>query len=375
MIHRSLSVLPLLLGLLLLLPQPLRAENQPRVTARPKVDLACVDRARVMESVISGNVHQTLVVDFSEPMDVLSTLEGFRRVIRAANHYVPHPAWSSLGMAGVPELVDIFWRSLNLDPEEGAMLITGAGMDNLAVERVSEAGLTVYALVTAGVRGNAMRLGADRGLHVEPGTINALILTNRRLSPRAMTRAMITATEAKSAALQDLDIRSSYQPRLAATGTGTDNLIIVQGVGASTELTGGHSRLGELIARAMYAGVRDAIARQNGITAPRSVIERLRERKINPAETEGDDDSAWIALTGLVDKNPDLKAWLEAALALDDAWQRGWLSGMDGHIAEGGRIAGRMGVEWSPSVADGTGPLEVSLDLVRYLTARSGRTD
>jgi len=52
----------------------------------------------------------------------------------------------------------------------------------------------------------------DKGVHYKQGTINIILLTNRRLTPNAMARTIITATEAKSAALMDLDIRSSLHP-------------------------------------------------------------------------------------------------------------------------------------------------------------------
>ncbi|MFH2127469.1 MAG: adenosylcobinamide amidohydrolase, partial [Pseudomonadota bacterium] len=164
--------------------------------------LAYVQRAWVAESGIQGMMHKTLCVEFKRPTAALSTLEGYKiGVRRVANHYVPHGAWKGLAMQSVPQLLDIFWRSLGYGAADGAMLITGADMDNLALARASSDGVEVVALVTAGVRGNAMRAGFDEGKHLEPGTINAIIISNRKLSPRAMTRAMIGVTEAKAAAL------------------------------------------------------------------------------------------------------------------------------------------------------------------------------
>ncbi len=141
--------------------------------------------------------------------------------------------------------------------------------------------MTVYALVTAGVTSNAVRMGHDTGNFYEPGTINVLILTNMQLSPRAMTRAMISVTEGKTAALTELDIRSSYSPNLPATGTGTDNILVVQGEGQAIDNAGGHTKMGELIARAVYDGVLEAVARQNGITRERTIFARLAERHIS----------------------------------------------------------------------------------------------
>jgi iron complex transport system substrate-binding protein len=103
-----------------------------------------------------------------------------------------------------------------------------------------------------------------------------------------MSRAVITASEAKAAALADLDIRSGPTPgENQATGTGTDNILVVEGGGPPAELSGGHSRLGELIAHAVHAGVVEAVRRQNGLTAGRSIFQRLRERRIDLTELVG----------------------------------------------------------------------------------------
>ena len=61
----------------------------------------------------------------------------------------------------------------------------------------------------------------------------------------------------------DLDVRSSAAPRrYQATGTGTDNILVVQGTGIPIKLAGGHSKMGELIARAVYQGVLEAVSKQ-----------------------------------------------------------------------------------------------------------------
>jgi hypothetical protein len=122
-------------------------------------------------------------------------------------------------------------------------------------------------------------MSKDVGRYYEPGTINMILMTNMKLTPRAMTRAIISATEAKTAALMDLDIRSSYQPlQYAATGTGTDNIIVVQGSGTDIDNAGGHSKMGELLARAVYEAVKKAVFNQNGLVARRDIFQRLRER-------------------------------------------------------------------------------------------------
>ena len=146
-----------------------------------------------------------------------------------------------------------------------------------------------------------------------------------------MARAIITATEAKTAALEDLDIRSTFSPDLPATGTGTDNVLVVQGQGFPIDNAGGHSKMGELIARAVYQGVTEAIARQNGITRDRSVFARLDERHINlprvVAEAEGScdglDRNALLAEVENLLVDPQYAGFMTSAFAISDARQRG----------------------------------------------------
>ena len=66
-----------------------------------------------------------------------------------------------------------------------------ADMANLSVQRADFKDIKIYALVTAGVEGNALRLSQDEGRYYEPGTINIIVLSNYRLSPRAMSRPLL----------------------------------------------------------------------------------------------------------------------------------------------------------------------------------------
>lgn len=267
------------------------------VSTKPlKLDLGYVDKAEIVESDIKDFRNKTVVLHLNKPMRVVSTLEGQREgITTVANHYFPPPSWGLDHQQGLAALNESTRKVLGLNADNTAMLFTGANMDNLAVVKKSYRDMEVTALVTAGVMGNAMRMGRDEGRFYEPdsldrekikkkkpGTINILLLSNMQLSPRAMTRALISATEAKSAALQDMDIRSSQSRRNnQATGTGTDNIIVLEGAGVPIDASGGHTKMGELIARAVYAGVQQAVHLQNGVVSRRSVFQRLKERKID----------------------------------------------------------------------------------------------
>ncbi len=302
------------------------------------VDLSYVKQGKIIKSRIKDFINKTLLLEFTHPMSVVSSLEGERTGISfVGNHYFPPPSWGLEHRRGLKGLRSDTFRVLGLSRKNTSMLFTGANMDNLAIVRKSFRDITVYALVTAGVMSNAQRMSRDRGNFYEPyraknnspGTINIIILANARLSSRAMTRAIITATEAKTAALSDLDIRSTYTPVVnQATGTGTDNIIVVQGEGPLLHASGGHTKLGELIARAVYQGVRNAIARQNGLLQGRSIFQRLKERKISlfsiarQEARPGMDILLLEKIEGTLMK-PEYSGFMQGILAVSDAVEHG----------------------------------------------------
>jgi len=293
------------------------------------LEIPYVRQARVARSRILDFEHKSLLIDFKTPVAVISTLEGPRQGIRTVgNHYTPPPAWGISHYLGLAKDRAQLYRVLKKTGQDTSFLFTGADLANLSVQQANFKDLKVYALVTAGVKGNALRLSQNEGRFYEPGTINIILLTNHKLSPRAMSRALLTATEAKTAALQDLDIRSSGQPlAYQATGTGTDNLIVVGGRGQVLEIAGGHAKLGELIGRAVYQGVRIAVARQNGITAGRFLWQRLQERRLGLYELVRSLPKASrgqvLALWETVLLEPRYAGFMETALSLSDAYERG----------------------------------------------------
>ena len=318
---------------------PLRPDG--RIASRPvSLALDAVDGAEIVDSIVNDYIHKTLLVHLSQPMTVVSTLEGLRQGIRhVGNSYSPPQTWGMLHRIGLARSREQLMRAIGRDPIDTSLLFTGADMDNLSIQQQQFKAMTVYALVTAGVCSNALRMAEDVGAYYEPGTINMLILSNMRLSPRAMQRAVISATEAKTAALQDMDIRSSYSPMThPATGTGTDNIIVVQGTGRPVDNAGGHSKLGELIARAVYAGVQDAVGRQNGIFSRRNLLRRLKERRLSLFGLIGDCPCGIQAgrLTRELETlllDPTYSGFIEAALAISDQYERGLIADLGGFEA------------------------------------------
>ncbi len=296
------------------------------------LDLSYVKQARVVDQRVNDSVYRSLDVHFTAPQRILSTFEGLReKVDGVGNTYIPMGA--SLGhMAFGPEPgKTAIAENLGYASKSFASMMTGADMNNLANKTEVYQDLAVTVLATAGVRGNAMRMSRDSGLYFSHGTINILVMTNRRLSENAMARAIITATEAKSAALLDLDIRSSYSGLdHRATGTGTDNVMIVQGDGPVANYSGGHTKLGELIAKAVHGAVTEAIYRQNGLQAKRPVRQRLLERglrikQVAAAFPDLDQVTATQTLTTLL-KDSYYASFVETALAISDDLNKGLIS-------------------------------------------------
>lgn len=182
-------------------------------------------------------------------------------------------------------------QRLALAPEKVSGMSTAASMENLAIETLKYKELTVTAIVTGGIETNGGRVGDPADYYrpqekpVKYGTINIMLVLDCDLAPGTLARALVTCTEAKTAAIQELLEGSKYSQGLA-TGSGTDQTIIV--CNAESELyldgAGKHSKLGELIGRAVIAAVKKALAKQSGLTPAlqHNAFRRLKRFGVQP---------------------------------------------------------------------------------------------
>ena len=161
---------------------------------------------------------------------------------------------------------------MEIDSNYSTGLITLAEMKNLSIVNKSFKNLDVTAISTAGVRTNASRAGDHASYWEENGefhfgTINIIVLINVKLSKSTLMEAFMTATEAKTVALNNLKIPSQYSNGYA-TGTGTDGLCIFSDVDSDDVVTnaGKHSKLGELIGKCVIESVTKAIGKQVWVT-------------------------------------------------------------------------------------------------------------
>lgn len=171
-------------------------------------------------------------------------------------------------------------KELGLNPDVTTAMGTAALMENMATVTKSRGPLTVMAMVTAGVDVNGGRAGDPasydelerKGLLPQDisGTINMFIHVNARMPEGTLVRALMTATEAKTAALQELMANSCYSEGLA-TGSGTDSAVLIGNLESEVFVrnAGKHCILGELIGRVIKDATKEALDRQSGMNTTR----------------------------------------------------------------------------------------------------------
>ena len=144
-------------------------------------------------------------------------------------------------------------------------LLTSASMERHAYVCLQEGNIIVEVIATAGVEKTAHRAGdghtyyeKDGAFHAG-GTINLLVFTNCALTDGALTKSLLTITEAKTVALQSKGITSILSGQLA-TGTSTDGVIMT--IDPNGELltdSGTFSQFGDTLAKAVRSAIERAL--------------------------------------------------------------------------------------------------------------------
>jgi len=229
----------------------------------------------------------SVVISFAQPRAVLSTSifnGGYREDLKAVFNHDMHGA----GMSAVNylEYLQRVTKELDLDFGIVSGMGTAASMDNVAIQAESYKTLTVTAIVTGGVEGNGGRAGdpatyfnpGQKNRSHKPGTVNIMLVIDADIPSSQLARALVTCTEAKTAALQELMAGSKYSNGLA-TGSGTDQTIVIANPASPLYLedTGKHSKLGELIGRTVKQAVKLALLKQTGLSPQKqhSVLRRM----------------------------------------------------------------------------------------------------
>lgn len=239
--------------------------------------------------------YKTIVLPFEKPRKVLSTslFRGgyFENLTGVFNHNTDHNG----GMCAMENYYDNMRQvaqKTGLDPDAVSGMGTAALMENVDIQKVTYENLTVTAIVTGGVEVNGGRVGdpadhfnpVEKTIFEKPGTINIMLVIDADLPAGVLARALVTCTEAKTAALQELMSGSNYSHGLA-TGSGTDQTIVIANSESDLYLlsAGKHSKLGELIGRVVKKAVKEALYKQTGLSPKmqHSVLRRLKRFGVN----------------------------------------------------------------------------------------------
>ncbi|MDO5410896.1 MAG: adenosylcobinamide amidohydrolase [Lachnospiraceae bacterium] len=227
---------------------------------------------------------KSLVLYFCGKRKVLSTglnHGGCRTDLKAVfnNDGNPGPGMEFLMRAPTyREHLDVIaGEDLGLDIQSCSGFCTAASMENASIKSMKHEYFTVTAVVTAGIQGNGGRIG-DPACYSEtpnlkteevrkPGTINIMLHIDADLPDGTLTKALVSCTEARVAAIQELLAPSRYSNGLA-TGSGTDGIIVVCNPESENTLTdaGIHSKLGEYIGKTVKEAVKEALYLQTGLS-------------------------------------------------------------------------------------------------------------
>lgn len=236
---------------------------------------------------------KSIVILFAQPRNVLSTSVyngGYREDLTAVfNRDCSREAgkYGKLTAANYEAYLRWAAQEVGLDPAAVSGMGTGASMNNVAIRSETYETLTVTAIVTGGVDDNGGRAGDpaayfepnERNEAYKPGTINILLVIDADMPPGTLARALVTCTEAKTAALQELLAGSNYSCGLA-TGSGTDSTILIANPASPVYLqsAGKHAKLGELIGRTVKQAVKEALRLESGLSPERqhSLLWRLK---------------------------------------------------------------------------------------------------
>ena len=214
--------------------------------------------------------HETdrIVIDSAMPLQMLSSAViggGFATARRVVNWKVPLHYDCSDPVKDMESMLDSWGYRLN----ETAGLLTAARLTHASVGEEEGDRFAALVCTTAGTS-NAARAGIERPVFsaYTAGTINTVLLVDGKMTPAAMVNAVITATEAKSAALQDLGVVDPLHGA-AATGTTTDTVVVAvsqsdrYGPCGRHTYAGSATTIGNAIGRLVYAAVSGAVSTQH----------------------------------------------------------------------------------------------------------------
>ena len=158
-----------------------------------------------------------------------------------------------------------FLKEQGFDPNETVSMMTAVKLSHATYEEWQGHDFSLFIVVTAGT-GNAVdaSLGTRHLARLKPGTINTWVFVNGKLTNEAFIQSIVTATEAKTKALHEMQIVDPITQTLA-TGTSTDSILIASSQrGRELEFAGSISELGALIGQGVFSCTKKALEKTRG---------------------------------------------------------------------------------------------------------------
>ena len=206
-------------------------------------------------------------------------------------------------------------------------MVTAAKIQNFSLVSKKAEGFSVSVAATAGCQ-HGESSGEEMDVQEIKGTINIIVLIDGNPLDSCMVATLITATEAKSAALRDFDVRSRYTGD-SATGSVTDSVTVASTCRGKPIILGGPpSKLGKAVGHCVRQAVSEALLKQEPFWGCRSVLDRLKERHL-PLEKLATEVSKVESLAvtpedlaKILKKNSSTLASLLAAAKMDDDYKK-----------------------------------------------------
>jgi adenosylcobinamide hydrolase len=268
------------------------------------------------------------------------------------------------------------YKKLGLN-ESFVGMVTYAMIEDFAVVSKRSGDLGVSVVATAGCT-HAESAGEEIAVQPIEGTINIMVIIDGNPCESCLASTLITATEAKTAALMELDIRSRWSGD-EATGTMTDAMVVADtGKGPLIAYAGPASKLGQLVGFCTRKAVKEAVmkARIGGFVPSRTVKDRLRERHLSvkriAAEMakvkslEADEAAISSALSAMMGNEPVFAALLLAAAKLNEDFERGLVAPQLRDLDELGRKFGELLAKRNPGGAKLVMVNAAELELVAF---------
>ncbi len=247
-------------------------------------------------------------------------------------------------------------KNLNLK-EDFVGMVTAACVKNFALASKREDNIGVSVIATAADNeGNTCNFSESSGEEIKTkvieGTINIIVIIDGHPTESCLVSSIITATEAKTAAMLELDIRSRYSGD-AATGTITDAIVVAEtGQGESIVYGGPASKLGQLVGYCTRKAVKEAIMKGQECSPVRPLLDRLEARhlsieklacelsKVKSLKT--DKQKLTSALSKIVQEDLVLASALLATIKLNEDFEKGLLPPQFGNLSQLGKDFGQL---------------------------------